>query len=120
MSLTQNAANKDEMALDIRTNTDQLLDLTRAMLAAAEADDWDKFGLQEQQRRVLLEMVFGSQTIEESTKLHLTNVISEIQLTDKTITRLIIQQRDLAAEELRHLRHAQEGNKAYRIAADDL
>jgi hypothetical protein len=111
---------KDEPALDIRTKADQLLDLTQAMLTAAKSDDWDEFELQEQQRSAMLEMVFSSQTtIEESDKLHLANVIKEIQLIDKTITDLICQQRDQAAEELRHLKHAREGNKAYRVAADD-
>lgn len=110
---------KDESSLDIRTQADQSLDLTQAMLAAAKSDDWDAFELQEQQRSALLEMVFGSQTVEESTKLHLVEVAKEIQLIDQTITQLIIQRRDQAAEELRQLRHSREGSNAYRIAADD-
>lgn len=107
---------KDEPALDIRTKADQLLDLTQAMSAAAKSDDWDEFELQEQQRSAMLKMVFSSQTIEESARSHLANVIKRIQLIDKTITDLISQQRDQAAEELRHLKHAREGNKAYREA----
>lgn len=110
---------KDEPALDLYTQADQLLDLTQAMLAAAKSDDWDAFELQEQQRSALLEMVFSSETLEQSARLHLTDVIKEIQLTDNAITRLICQQRDQAAEELRHLKHAREGNNAYRVAVDD-
>jgi hypothetical protein len=110
---------KDQPTLDIRTKTDQLLDSTQAMLTAAKSDDWDEFELQEQQRSAMLKLVFSNQTIEESAKLHLANVIKEIQLIDKTITDLISQQRNQAAEELRHLKHAREGNKAYRIATDD-
>lgn len=110
---------KDEPALDIHAKADQLLDLTQAMLAAAKSDDWDAFELQEQQRSAMLEMVFGNQTDMESAKLQLSGVIKEIQLIDQVICNLISQQRDLAAEELRHLKHAQAGNKAYRIAADD-
>jgi len=49
----------------------------------------------------------------------LTNVINEIQLIDKTITSLIIHQRNLAAEELQHLKHARAGNKAYQITSGD-
>lgn len=110
---------KDEPELDMHTKADQLLDLTQAMLAAAKSDDWDAFELQEQQRSAMLEMVFGSQTVEESAKLHLIDVVKEIQLIDKAICNLITQQRDQAAKELRHLKHAREGDKAYQIAADD-
>jgi hypothetical protein len=110
---------KDEPALNLYTQADQLLDLTQAMLAAAKADDWNEFELQEQQRNALLEMVFSSETLEQSARLHLTDVIKEIQLTDNAITHLICQQRDQAAEELRHLKHAREGNKAYRVVVDD-
>ena len=110
----------DEPALNICTQAEQLLDLTQAMLAAAKSDDWDAFELQERQRSVLLEMIFSHQALEESARLQLTPVLKEIQLIDKTITDLICQQRDQAAEELRHLKHAREGDKAYRIAVDDL
>ncbi len=111
---------KEGAALGIRTEVDQLLNLTQAMLAAAESDDWDEFELQEQQRNAMLEIVFSSQTVAESTKLQQVDVIKEIQLIDKAITDLISQQRDQAAEELRHLKHAREGDKAYRAAANDL
>jgi hypothetical protein len=47
------------------------------------------------------------------------DVIKEIQIIDEAICNIICQQRDQAAEELRHLKHAREGNKAYQIAADD-
>ncbi len=109
---------KDEPAPNIGANTGRLLDLTQAMLAAAKSDDWDEFILQEQQRNMFLERIFDSQTFEESTKLHLADVINEILLIDQVITRLIIQQRDQAAEELRHLKHARVGDKAYRVAID--
>lgn len=109
-----------EESTDIHTKTDHLLNLTQTMLAAAQSDDWEAFELQEQERRAMLEMVFDTQTVvDESVKLHLVNLIKEIQLIDKTITDLISEQRDQAATELRHLRHAREGDKAYRIAIDD-
>ena len=107
---------KDNLSSDIRIKAEQLLDLTHAMLIAATADDWDAFELQEQQRDAILKMVFD-RTIEESAKLHLIDLVKEIQLIDKTITNLIIQQRDQAAEELRHLRRARESDKAYRVEA---
>ena len=110
---------KDEPPLDIRAKADQLLDLTQAMLTAAQADDWDEFELLEPQRRALLEMVFGNRATEESVKLLLADVVKEIQLIDQAICNLITQRRDQAAEELRHLKHARQGDKAYRIAADD-
>ena len=110
---------KDEPLLDIHTQAEQLLDLTHAMLAAAQADDWDVFELLEPQRGALLEMIFSSPAAEESVKLQLAEVVKEIQLIDQAICDLISQRRDQAAEELRHLRHAREGNKAYRIAQDD-
>ncbi len=123
MNLNQNNRSKDvnksEQALDIQIKAEQLLDLTQAMLITATSDDWDAFELQEQQRSAMLEMIFGSQPIEESVKLYLVDVIKKIQLIDETITDLIIQQRDQAAEELRHLRHARQGDKAYRIEADN-
>ena len=109
---------KDEPALDLQTLGNQLLDLTQAMLTAAKSDDWVEFELLEELRHAMLEMVFGNQA-EESTKLLLIDVVKEIQLIDKTICNLITQQRDQAAEELRHLRHARDGNKAYRIVIDD-
>ncbi|WP_333874574.1 flagellar protein FliT [Methylobacter sp.] len=105
--------------MDIHTTADQLLNLTQAMLRAAELDDWDKFESQEQQRSAMLEMFFGEKTLTESTKLQLADIVKEIQLIDKTITNLIIQQRDQAAEELRHMKHAREGNKAYQTMADN-
>ncbi len=119
MYCDQRTPMKDAPLLDIHTKADQLLDLTQAMLAAAESDDWDEFELQEQHRRTMLEMVFGSQTVTESDKSSLAGVINEIQLIDQVITALIIQQRDQAAKELRQLKHASAGDKAYRIAADD-
>lgn len=109
---------KDEPALDLHAQGNQLLDLTQAMLAAAKSDDWEEFELLEELRRAMLETVFGNQA-EESTKLQLIDMVKEIQLIDKTICNLITQQRDQAAEELRHLRHAREGNKAYQITIDD-
>lgn len=117
MSYTQDTGN--EPPLDVCAKAGQLLDLTQAMLAAAKADAWDEFELLEPQRRALLEMVFGNPATEESVKLQLANVVKEIQLIDPVICNLISQRRDEAAEELRHLRHAQEGDKAYRIAQDD-
>ena len=110
---------KDQPELDIHTQAEQLLDLTHAMLAAAKADAWDEFELLEPQRRTLLEMVFGNPATEESNKLQLLDVVKEIQLIDPVICNLISQRRDQAAEELRHLKHAREGDKAYRITADD-
>lgn len=110
---------KNEPALDIPPEADQLLNLSQTMLAAAKSDDWDEFELQERQRKVILETVFGSQTVTESAKSYLLDVIKEIQLIDTAITNLISQQRDQAAEELRHLKYAREGDKAYRIAAED-
>ena len=105
--------------MDINTEADQLLNLTQAMLRAAELDDWDEFESQEQQRNAILEMVFSDETLTESIKLQLADIVKEIQLIDRTITNLIIQQRDQAAEELRHMKHAREGNKAYQTMADD-
>lgn len=123
MDLNQNNEPKDVnesgLALDIRSKADQLLDLTQAMLITARSDDWDAFELQEQQRSTMLKIIFGSQPIDESVKLYLADVIKKIQLIDEAITDLIIQQRDQAAEELRHLRHARQGDKAYRIEADN-
>jgi hypothetical protein len=114
-----NRLSKDEPALDIYAQANQLLDLTKTMLAAAKSDDWDEFELQEQQRSAMLKMIFGSRTAEESARLQLADVVKEIQLIDQAICNLITQRRDQAAEELRHLRHAREGDKVYRIAADD-
>ena len=116
---TDNERSKNEPPLDIRAKAEQLLDLTQAMLAAAKADAWDEFGLLEPQRSALLEMVFDSQTLEESDRLQLADVVKEIQLIDPVICNLISQRRDQAAEELRHLKHAREGDKAYRITQDD-
>ena len=110
----------DESTLDSCAKSRQLLDLTQAMLAAAQADDWDEFESKEQLRRTMLEAVFNDPAMDESAKLTWADLAEEIQLIDKAISALIIQQRDQAAEELRHLKHAQEGNKAYRIATDDL
>jgi hypothetical protein len=109
----------DESALDIHTQGNQLLALTQAMLAAAKADDWEEFELLEQQRSAMLDRIFANPADAESAKLHLVDAIKEIFLLDQSICNLISQQRDWAAEELRHLRHAREGNKAYQIAADD-
>ena len=50
---------------------------------------------------------------------HLATVIKEIQMIDQDITRLIIEQRNQAAEELRQLRRANVGSNAYRITIDD-
>ncbi|MDP1665055.1 MAG: flagellar protein FliT [Methylobacter sp.] len=111
---------EDESILNIYAKGEQLLDVTQAMLAAATADDWDEFESLEQRRRIMLETIFDNQTMDESTKLSLVGPIEEIQLIDKAISDLITQQRDQAAEELRHLKHAHEGNKAYRKAADEL
>jgi hypothetical protein len=106
--------------LDKRTKADQLLELTQAMLMAAKLDAWDEFELLDQQRSVIMEMVFSSSSDDESVKVYLAEVVSEIQLIDQDITLLIVQQRDQAAEELLHLRRAREGSNAYRIAVDDL
>jgi hypothetical protein len=104
-----------EPTLDTRTQAGQLLGLTQAMQAAAKADDWDEFELQEQQRSAMLTMVFSGQALDGP----MVNVIKEIQLIDKTITALISQKRDQAAEELRHFKYAREGSKAYQVAADE-
>ncbi len=108
----------DQSALNIRTQGEQLLDLTQAMLAAAKADDWGAFELLELQRSVLLERIFSNPADAESAKLHLIEVVKEILLIDQAICKLISQQRDLAAEELRYLKQARVGNMAYQIAAD--
>lgn len=110
---------EDELTLDMRTKAARLLDLTQAMLKAAESGGWDEFELQEQQRSAMLKLVFDDQAIEEAVKRQLIDIIKEIQLIDETIINLIRQQRDQAAEELRHLKHARESDKAYRATADD-
>ena len=118
MDYAQDTGN--EPSLDIRAKAEQLLDLTHAMLAAAKADAWDDFELLEPQRRLLLEMVFGNPATEESDRLQLADVVKEIQLIDSVICNLISQRRDQAADELRYLKQAREGDKAYRIAQDDV
>lgn len=106
--------------METHYKTDLLLDLTQAMLAAAESDDWDEFELQEQRRSTILKRIFDSQQpITEPIKLQLNDIVEQIQKADKSIINLLIQQRDQASEELRNLRHAREGDKAYRITADD-
>jgi hypothetical protein len=100
----------------MNTKTDQLLNLTRAMLATATADDWSAFELLESQRRRMLEIVVETQAIEES---HVAATIKEIQLIDQDITRLIIEQRNQAAKELRQLRYANVGSNAYRSTIND-
>lgn len=89
------------------------------MLVLAQADDWDEFELLEQQRSDILNRVFGNPADAESARLHWVDVINEIQQIDQTMSELIRQQRDQAAKELRHLKQAHEGNKAYQIAADN-
>ena len=105
--------------MDNRSQVDQVLNLTQAMLAATQLDDWDEFELLETQRSALLKMIFGDRTDGESTKLYLSDVIEKIQLIDRTISDLISHQRDQAAQELRNLKHARNGNKAYRLTSDD-
>jgi hypothetical protein len=110
---------QNSSVLDIHFKTDKLLDLTRAMLEAAELDNWDEFELQEQERNAILKVVFDNHITEKAVKLHLLEIIKEIQLIDKIIISLISQQRDQAAKELRHLKHARQSAKTYRTAADD-
>jgi hypothetical protein len=109
----------NQLTLDIRIQGDQLLDLTRDMLAAAESDDWEEFELLEQKRAALLSGLFSNPADAESAKLHLVDVAKEMLAIDEVISNLIRQQRDLAAEELRHLRKTRDGNKAYQVAVDD-
>jgi hypothetical protein len=110
---------KDKSEVDMHAEGDRLLELTQAMLEAAESDDWDTFEILEEQRSVALEEIFGHQANAESAQLHLVNVVNEIRGMDQTICDLIVQQRDLAAEELRRLKHAHKGTKAYQMAVDD-
>lgn len=110
---------KEDATLNICAKGEQLLDLTQAMLATAQADDWDEFESLEHQRRSMLETIFNDPAMDESAKLTWADQVKEIQLIDQAICDLITQQRDQAAEELRHLKHAREGNKAYQMTIDD-
>lgn len=104
--------------MDIHAQGNHLLALTNAMLVLAQTDAWDEFELLEQQRSDILNRIFGNPDNAESARLHWVDMIKEIQRIDETIRHLICQQRNQAAEELRYLKQAHEGNKAYQ-AADD-
>jgi hypothetical protein len=110
---------KNESVVDIYIEGDRLLELTQTMLKAAKSDDWDTFEMLEQQRGEALEEIFGNQANAETAKLYLADVVDKIRLIDQAICNLIIQERDLAAEELRRLKHARKGNKAYQMAVDN-
>ena len=109
----------DDLPSDLQAKADQLLELTQAMLANATSNAWGEFEQQEQQRRVLLETIGGSQNNEIAATFYLAEVIENIQLIDKTICGLITESRDQAADQLRQLRRSQVSNKAYQIVAED-
>lgn len=109
----------DETVAELRALAARLLDLSQAMLAAAKADDWAAFESREQQRGALLEGICGDRPLDEPTRLFLAPVIEEIQRIDLASTDLILRQRDLAADELRRLKHTRQGHDAYQIVADN-
>jgi hypothetical protein len=109
----------DETVVELRAAAEQLLDLSQAMLAAAKSDDWEAFELREHQRSVLLDGICGRQPPDEATKLFLAPVIEQIQQLDRASTDLIVQQRDVAASELRRLKNTRQGHNAYQTVADN-
>lgn len=110
---------KDEAIAELRALAAHLLDLSLAMLTAAKADDWAAFELRKQQRSAILEGICGRQPLDEAIRLFLAPVIEQIQRLDRASTGLILQQRDLAAEELRRLKHTRQGHNAYQRVADN-
>jgi hypothetical protein len=99
--------------LDIRAQSLSVLDLTHAILTAAQAEQWDDVpGLEERRQRVL-DQIFAGEVRGEEETLFLAGVIEQVREMDRTIGEMARRERDQIAAELKRLRGAQRREQAY-------
>jgi flagellar protein FliT len=105
---------------DIRAQSLSVLDLTRAMLAAAEADEWDAVSALEEQRQEALERIYAGEVNGEAEALLLADMIEQVREMNKAIAVMARCERDAIAAELNRLRGARRQERAYRDVAAEV
>jgi hypothetical protein len=103
---------------DLRAQSLAVLDLTRAILAAAEAAGWDEVAALEERRRQALERLFSGPLRGEADAVLLADLIEQVREMDRTVVELARRERDAVAAELTRLRGARRHERAYRDVAE--
>ncbi|HLF97758.1 MAG TPA: flagellar protein FliT [Methylococcaceae bacterium] len=103
---------------DLRAQCLSVLDLTRAILAAAAAGEWDEVSAREAQRQVALERIFAAEVAGEADAFLLADMIEQVREMDKAICETACRERDAIAAELNRLRRGQRQRQAYLDVAD--
>lgn len=105
---------------DIRAQCLSVLDLTRAILAAAEAGEWDEVSALEAQRQEAFERIFAGEVNGEAEALLLADMIEQVREMDKAICETACRERDAIAAELNRLRSARRHEQAYLDVAAEI
>ena len=103
---------------DLRAQCLSVLDLTRAILAAAAAGEWDEVSALETQRQDVFERIFAGEVAGEAEALLLADMIEQVREMDKAICETACRERDAIAAELNRLRRGQRQRQAYLDVAD--
>lgn len=103
---------------DLRAQCLSVLDLTRAILAAAEAGEWDEVSVLEAQRQVALERIFAGEVNGETEALLLADMVEQVREMDRTICEMAYRERDAIAAELNRLRGGRRQRQAYLDVAE--
>lgn len=91
----------------------EILQLTLAMLSAANAGDFDDVKKQESERRRLLETLFSESAEGRMSGELLRDFIEEISAMDRKLMDLVKQERDQAAQELQKMRRQHHASRVY-------
>lgn len=103
---------------DIRAQSLSVLDLTRAILTAAQADEWDAVSALEEQRQEALERIFAGEVNGETEALLLADMVEQVREMDRTICEMAYRERDAIAAELNRLRRGRRQRQAYLDVAE--
>lgn len=104
--------------LDLRAQALSVLDLTRALLSAAEAGGWDEVSALEELRQEALEQLFAGGISGETEALLLADMIEQVREMDKTVCEMAYRERDATAAELNRLRGGRRQRQAYLDVAE--
>jgi hypothetical protein len=104
---------------DLMAETATLLAASRAILAAAEAMEWEQVERLGKERMPLIDKLFSSASLAKSDPEFLARVIEEVQTIDGRVVCLIEAERNRAADELRRFKSSRRCERAYRSAESE-
>ncbi|WP_026609828.1 flagellar protein FliT [Methylocaldum szegediense] len=98
---------------DFTAETETVLAVSRSILAAAEAMEWERVEQLGKERMPLIDKLFVSADLEKGGAEFLAGVIEEVQAIDRQVVCLIEAERNRAADELRRFKLSRRCEQTY-------